>query len=75
MRTRRSPRNQEILWRALGGQNQTPVVPVVFVTRCFDCAKYPKHGRRRGTCALIGAMVSGMTENRDCFKARPKVAA
>ena len=26
MRTRRSPRNQEILWRALGGPKPAPVV-------------------------------------------------
>jgi NADH:ubiquinone oxidoreductase subunit B-like Fe-S oxidoreductase len=74
MRTRRSPRNQEILWRALGGQKSAPA-PVVSVPRCWDCANYPKHGRARGTCAVTGTMVNGAAENRDCFKARRMVAA
>lgn len=37
MRTRRSPRNQEILWRALGGATPRPVVAVLrMVTETRD---------------------------------------
>ena len=65
MKTRRSPRNQERLWRALGPP--TPVVPVVPETgRCFDCASYPRGGRARGACTVHGVVVRGMSE-RACF--------
>lgn len=68
MRTRRSPRNQERLWRIL-----TPPVPPVVATssvRCWDCLDYPPGGRGRGHCTLGGMMVNGRTENRPCFRAR-----
>lgn len=68
MRTRRSPRNQAILWRAL-----TPpvavAVPVPVVLRCWDCDRYAPGGRARGECVLLGVMVSGRSQ-RPCFQAR-----
>ena len=69
MRTRRSPRNQDRLWKALGG----PVATVVQVPQtpcCFDCVCYPKGGRSRGECTLIGEMVNGRSLDRPCFRRR-----
>jgi hypothetical protein len=70
MRTRRSPRNQMILWRALGGL-PTPIVPLPAAPACWDCANYPTGGRNRGDCTLIGEMVRGGSV-RACFTARRK---
>lgn len=69
MRSRRSPRNQERLWRAL--TPPAPKIPAVASTpRCWDCANYPKGGRARGSCTLRGEMVQGQSENRPCFRER-----
>lgn len=68
MNTRRSPRNQERLWRELGGRNPQPA-PIKTI-RCWDCASYPKGGRVRGRCALKGQKVNGATMNMPCFRAR-----
>lgn len=67
MRTRRSPRNQERLFRALFEPEKEPVAR----TYCFDCASYPAGGRSRGRCTLIGTMVNGLGQ-RHCFW--PRVA-
>ncbi len=69
MRTRHSPRNQDRLWKSLGGP-VTKVVPVVQAPCCFDCLDYPKGGRSRGECVLQGLIVNGRTENKPCFKRR-----
>jgi len=66
MRTRRSPRNQEILWRQLGGGENEKLEPIKTV-RCFDCVNYPKGGRSRGECTLIGEVVRGSNKDRKCF--------
>ncbi len=68
MRTRRSPRNQEILWRALGGKAVAPVA--VFGTPCcWNCRRYPPAGRARGECTLLGQIVNGRTQ-RSCFESK-----
>lgn len=72
MRTRRSPRNQEILWRALSRQGAAPPAePLTPRRACWDCVNYPKGGRSRGHCTLLGLMVSGEAENKECFRPRP----
>jgi len=69
VRTRRSPRNQDRLWRALGREGAAPpVVPVEPTPRCWDCASYPKGGRGRGKCSLVGEVVNGRTADRPCFR-------
>lgn len=73
MRTRRSPRNQDILFRALFQPASVPVPPVV-QTRCFDCESYPPRGRSWGHCALHGKTVLGLGEHQ-CFRARRRYNA
>lgn len=68
MHTRRSPRNQDRLFRALflpPAATATPVPP----SHCWDCNNYPPAGRSRGHCTLSGMMVQGVGV-RPCFKAR-----
>jgi hypothetical protein len=69
MRTRRSWRNQDRLWRALGGESE-PMRPVVTVPRCWDCVSYPQNGRVRGGCTLRGVIMRGQTKNKPCFTGR-----
>jgi hypothetical protein len=75
MRTRRSPRNQERLWKGLGRDLASasvtePVAKVQMATRCFTCISYPHAGRGRGECTLSGSIVNGRTENRPCHQER-----
>lgn len=72
MRTRRSPRNQDILWRELGRQGVVPEKPVAIQAspRCWDCANYPAGGRVRGHCGVTGLVVAGRTPDKWCFVAR-----
>lgn len=72
MRTRRSPRNQERLWKELGREGQIETKTIGHVNRCFDCLFYPVGGRMRGTCSKLNKNVSGM-EQRECFKQCIKV--
>jgi len=72
MNTRRSPRNQEILWRSLGQQAVIAPASPASPSRCWDCRHYPKGGRSRGTCVLHGQMVAGLTEGKPCFAPRPE---
>lgn len=77
MRTRRSPRNQEILFRQLFAPARTSpgtaaAPSVEHVPRCWDCRHYPKGGRNRGKCALRGEHVNGRSERQACFAARPR---
>lgn len=69
MRTRRSPKNQERLWRALGGPPEPEPEPVIQAT-CYGCEAYPPGGRGRGHCAMTGTMVRGSNVGRPCFDAR-----
>jgi len=73
MRTRRSWRNQDRLWKLL-----TPPAPpkqhLESPNRCCDCRHYPKGGRSRGTCSLHSEKVYGLSE-RNCFESRPPTAA
>ena len=72
MRTRRSWRNQERLWRILGQPAVTRAVPKPAPPsrRCFDCRHYPQVGRSRGHCALLGAIVNGVSRDRACWVPR-----
>ncbi len=73
MRTRRSPRNQERLFRELfKGEDKAAVATAP--ERCWDCANYPKGGRSRGHCTLKGDMVQGIATDRPCFRARSKAS-
>lgn len=68
MRTRRSPRNQDILFRALGGP--LPLKPEPVVTRCCgNCTNYRDTGRARGLCHLKGVRVAIMSAP-SCYVAR-----
>lgn len=65
MRTRRSPRNQQALWKALtppAGDNQVS-------HRCKDCVCFPT-GWARGQCTLLEMDVYGRTEDMKCFQHR-----
>ena len=67
MRTRRSPRNQDILFLTLFPR---PVAPEPVLTQvCWECRSYPKSGRSRGKCAASGQTVNGRDE-RQCFEPR-----
>lgn len=68
MRTRRSWRNQDILFKALTPPVE-PASPAPKVDRCWDCARYPKGGRERGVCSFKG-LVAGRMAGMGCFKAR-----
>lgn len=78
VRTRRSPKNQERLWRELGRQGVRAALPATVTAaqvirvdhRCWDCVSYPPGGRSRGACSLTGTMVNGRSENRPCFRVR-----
>jgi hypothetical protein len=69
MRTRRSPRNQEILFKALFPKPEPPT-PLPPSIRCWDCEYYPKGGRVRGHCRLRCAEVAGIGQDRPCWTAR-----
>ena len=69
MRTRLSPRNQDILWKALTPPLEA-IAPVVSAPRCWDCQSFPKGGRSRGHCTLKDVIVSGIDANRGCFMPR-----
>jgi hypothetical protein len=69
MRTRRSPRNQDILFKALFPRPEA-LPPTARTPRCFDCANYPRGGRSRGHCNLKGETVAGISEDRPCFAPR-----
>lgn len=73
MKTRRSPRNQERLFKLLGQEDRRKALSVAARTRCFDCTFYPKGGRYRGACTLHQEIVHGLDE-RACFKERRKSA-
>ena len=70
MRTRHSPRNQEILFKALFKPEPVAVEPIA-PSHCWDCLHYPKGGRSRGRCALLDKMVEGMRQ-KECFVLRDK---
>jgi hypothetical protein len=66
MKTRRSPKNQDRLFRQLSGPKTTP--PILVETECcFNCVSYGKSGRMREPCSLVGWTVYGATKGRGCF--------
>lgn len=69
MRTRRSPRNQEILFKSLF---KPPLKKVIFEITpcCWDCKSYPKNGRNTGFCSLRKEKVYGRTKEEGCFERR-----
>ena len=70
MKTRRSPENQDRLFKYLTPPKSDPPA-VNKLLRCFDCANYPKGGRSRGHCTLWGEVVRGV-EVKTCLKERVK---
>jgi hypothetical protein len=66
MRTRRSVRNQNVLFKALF-KPPTISQKETMRTACFNCISYPAHGRNRGECILIGKVVNGNNLDRLCF--------
>ena len=73
MKTRRSPRNQEILWRALSGKPE-PITKAPLLPLCAYCVNFfSNHGRSRGECTLRGTIVN-CTSKQPCFVARAAIA-
>jgi hypothetical protein len=70
MNTRRSPRNQDRLWKALDGTVATFKPAPLLPSRCWDCISFPDWIRGRGFCVTTGAVVNGRTTNRPCFSPR-----
>lgn len=70
MRTRRSPANQDRLFRELF-RSKLPGPTPIQSFRCWDCRNYPKGGRNTGRCTLMGMTVMGV-KIRSCFEARTK---
>lgn len=66
MKTRRSYRNQDRLFKELFQPKEAPVL-TVRSRRCFDCVSYPTHRRNRGYCPTANKVVSGLGENLPCF--------
>lgn len=65
MRTRRSPRNQDRLFKILFKVTNAPIERAV-IRCCFNCVNYPTHGRSRGYCPVINDSISGIME-KPCF--------
>ncbi len=70
MRTRRSVRNQEILFKALFKSQPEAHPELVPAKTCFGCANYPKGGRDYQHCTLHGVRVRGATTDRECYRKR-----
>ena len=68
MRTRRSPRNQELLFKALFKAPDSPITPAT-THYCGDCVSFP-NWRMRGECTLMGKIVNSANRDRECFKLR-----
>ncbi len=65
MRTRRSPRNQDRLYRMLTVPEETPTS--IVTQCCFNCVSYGGSKRNRAICTLTGTKVYGNTMDRECF--------
>ena len=63
MRTRRSPRNQERLFRAIGKELAT-------AQRCETCVSYMPYDRGKGECILLGVFKRGSNEQRSCWRGK-----
>jgi len=61
MRTRRSPRNQEILFKALfcHPEEHPKPHPSDIKKMCFNCKHFANNGRARAKCKLSGVIVVG----------------
>lgn len=60
MKTRRSWKHQEKLWRELGNEN---------IVRCRDCKSYYPVTKNKGECMITGRMILGnnVANDRECF--------
>lgn len=70
MRTRRSPRNQEILWRLLTPPATAPP-KIQAPPRCGSCRYYSAPGRSRSLCKISRTKVDARQEDEPCFEKRP----
>lgn len=71
MRTRRSPRNQDRLFKALFKPPAEPKPEPVVTPCCGNCVSYHDNGRSRGECTSFGMIVRCFTV-RPCFRPRAK---
>jgi hypothetical protein len=69
MRTRRSPKNQERLFRELFKAKDT-VMPATSPV-CANCVSFPNNGRSRGECVLLG-VIKRCTSTCVSFRERAK---
>ena len=69
MNTRRSPRNQEVLFKALFKLPEVPRLHIPPAAECRNCVYFPNHGRGRGTCRVMQARVH-MQSSCNEFKLR-----
>lgn len=73
MKTRRSIRNQKILWRELGSQLAAAAaassLPVEQIPNCFNCTHYPDNGRNNQVCKRFTRRISGASV-KVCFLRR-----
>lgn len=67
MRTRTSWRNQERLFKILGGQPiHKPVPEIVEISRCGVCKFYAAPLRSRSTCKMLSQKVYASAQ-KECF--------
>lgn len=69
MRTRRSPRNQDRLFRELFEPKPAPRPVKAELAICRNCIHFPANRRHNGTCNLKGFLVASTTQ-KDCFQSR-----
>ena len=67
MKTRRSVKNQNILFSELFKPTEKGIESVA-TKCCFNCVNYPRDGRGRAHCTLTGLMVRGGSKNGICFR-------
>lgn len=69
MRTRRSPKNQDRLFRELFAPKPTPRPVKAELAICGNCIHFPVNRRHDGTCGHRGVLVAATTR-KDCFQSR-----
>jgi hypothetical protein len=70
MRTRRSPRNQDALFKALFKPKEEPRSEQPPRSQCRDCRQYPAQKRDTYNCPVKGMKV-GLWDTHECFVAKP----